>query len=551
MEDRQATTRSLATREPEMNLDTFRIQFFASAPRYEWLELLGRGGMGVVFKAKDLVLDEIVAIKILYGHVADDDGAVVARFKREISLNRKVKHPNVARMYDFGTAGGHPYITMEFVPGKDLQTLVLEEGRIAPARALPILRQICLGTQAAHEQGIVHRDLKSQNIIVGEGDTVSILDFGLARGLVDEKLTLDAVVLGTPHYISPEQAMGQPADARSDIYSLGIIAFEMLAGVLPFTADSALGIAMKQISEPVPGNLSLYPDVSPRLRDAVHRALEKRREDRFQSASELEAALTRAEEARADATTGPVGDARSRAIDEVLANLDAAARSRRAASAAAGDLDTRTPLVQRRPPGEAPFTPSPLDAASVSPPSAPDSHPTTVAPPTVPVAHVSRPQPPLPSPALAPAAPRPTGRPTVFIVLADGADRISMGKALADSGCNAVEARSGEEVLDLLMSRLPDAVVMDVALPKADGFEVARILKATPIFARVPVLLLGARVDRAQEHFARQVGASDILARPLSEREIVERTWRLLGPLGFYRDEVQSARITRPGPSRP
>jgi serine/threonine protein kinase len=501
-----------------MNLDTFRIQFFASAPRYEWLELLGRGGMGVVFKARDLVLDEILAIKILYGHVADDDGAVVARFKREISLNRKVKHPNVARMYDFGTAGGHPYITMEFVPGKDLQTLILEEGRVAPPRALPILRQICMGTQAAHEQGIVHRDLKSQNIIIGEGDRVSILDFGLARGLVDEKLTLDAVVLGTPHYISPEQAMGQPADARSDIYSLGIIAFEMLAGVLPFTADSALGIAMKQISEAVPGNLSLYPDVSPLLRDAVHRALEKRREDRFQSASDLDAAFARVETEKPSQSAGPAGDAKSRALDEVLADLDAAARSRRAA--AAGDLDTRTPLVQHRPHGEALLTPSPATPRIEPPPPAP-------------------------------APPRPTGRPTVFIVLADGADRISMGKALADSGCNAVEARSGEEVLDLLMSRLPDAVVMDVALPKADGFEVARILKATPIFARVPVLLLGTRVDRSQEHFARQVGASDILARPVSEREIVERTWRLLGPLGFYRDEAQSARITRPGPRLP
>jgi serine/threonine protein kinase/CheY-like chemotaxis protein len=501
-----------------MNLDTFRIQFFASAPRYEWLELLGRGGMGVVFKARDLVLDEIVAIKILYGHVADDDGAVVARFKREISLNRKVKHPNVARMYDFGTSDGHPYITMEFVPGKDLQTLILEEGRIAPARALPILRQICMGTQSAHEQGIVHRDLKSQNIIIGEGDRVSILDFGLARGLVDEKLTLDAVVLGTPHYISPEQAMGQPADARSDIYSLGIIAFEMLAGVLPFTADSALGIAMKQISEAVPGNLSLYPDVSPGLREAVHRALEKRREDRFQSASDLDAAFARVETEKPSLAAGPAGDAKSRAIDEVLADLDAAARSRRVA--AAGDLDTRTPLVQHRPHAEALLPPSPATPRMEPPPPAP-------------------------------APPRPTGRPTVFIVLADGADRISMGKALADSGCIAVEARSGEEVLDLLMSRLPDAVVMDVALPKADGFEVARILKATPIFARVPVLLLGTRVDRSQEHFARQVGASDILARPISEREIVERTWRLLGPLGFYRDEAQSARITRPGPRRP
>lgn len=550
MSVRRAKARPFAVRESEMNLDTFRIQFFANAPRYEWLELLGRGGMGVVFKARDLVLDEILAIKILYGHVADDDGAVVARFKREISLNRKVKHPNVARMYDFGTAGGHPYITMEFVPGKDLQTLILEEGRIAPARALPILRQICLGTQAAHEQGIVHRDLKSQNIIIGEGDAVSILDFGLARGLVDEKLTLDAVVLGTPHYISPEQAMGEPADARSDIYSLGIIAFEMLAGVLPFTADSALGIAMKQISEPVPGNLSLYPDVSPRLRDAIHRALEKRREDRFQSASDLEAVFARAEQEGSAPPAESGGDAMTRAIDAVLADLDAAARARRAA--AGPEVDTRTPLVQRRSPGEAPLPPPPVRPAQLPVPPVPVPRPETLAPPTVPNARVSPAQRPVPpAPPVTPAPPRPTGRPTVFIVLADGADRISMGKALGDSGCNAVEARSGEEVLDLLMSRLPDAVVMDVALPKADGFEVARILKATPIFARVPVLLLGTRVDRSQENFARQVGASDILARPISEREIVERTWRLLGPLGFYRDEVQSTRITRPGPRRP
>src|SRR5574340_1561655 len=114
-----------------MNLETFRIQFFAGNPRYEFLDTLGRGGMGVVFKAKDLELDEVVAIKVLYGHVGED-GAVLTRFKREVSLNRKVKHANVARMFDFGIAVGHPFITMEFVPGKDLQTLILEEGRVAP-----------------------------------------------------------------------------------------------------------------------------------------------------------------------------------------------------------------------------------------------------------------------------------------------------------------------------------------------------------------------------------------------------------------------------------
>ena len=318
----------------------------------------------------------MVAIKVLYGHAGDDDGAILTRFKREVSLNRKVKHPNVARMYDFGTRGGHPYITMEFVPGKDLQTLILEAGRVDPPRAIGILRQICQGTHAAHEQGIVHRDLKSQNIIVGEGDTVSILDFGLARGNVDDKLTQEAVVLGTPHYISPEQAMGQPADARSDVYSIGIIAFEMLAGVLPFTADSALGIAMKQISEPVPGNLSLYPDVSPALRAVVHRALEKRREDRFQTAAALDAALVRAAAGESpDAVLSDPG-AMARAIDAALGDLEPAAWARR--EAAQLEQAQKTPVVPHRP--RVPVRPT-AGPAPAQPGTAPPAAPAAEEPP--------------------------------------------------------------------------------------------------------------------------------------------------------------------------
>ena len=502
-----------------MSLESFRTQFFAAAPRYEWLDTLGRGGMGVVFKAMDRDLDEVVAIKVLYGHVAIDDGGILARFKREISLNRKVKHPNVARMYDFGTVGGHPFITMEYVPGKDLQTLVLEEGRIPPGRALPILRQICLGTQAAHEQGIVHRDLKSQNIIVGADDLVSILDFGLARGTVDEKLTLDAVVLGTPHYISPEQAMGQPADARSDLYSIGIIAFEMLTGVLPFTADSALGIAMKQISEPVPGNLSLHADVGPQLRAAVHRALEKRREDRFQSASELEAAFARV--AAAPARPAPLPSRAEDAFPPGSLPEGSAAFGRTGRAGADRVVETRTPVAVRR--STRPEETMPRPAA---------------APPPAPLQRSAE----RTAPETQPAPARRPPRPTVFVVLGDGAERIALGRAFTASGCNVVEARSGEEALDLLMARTPDAVVVDVSLPKTDGFELARILKGTPTFAKVPVLLLGTRVERAQEHFARQVGADALLSRPVADRELVERIWRLLAPQGFRRDDTPAHR---------
>ena len=167
-------------------------------------------------------------------------------------------------MYDFGLSGPYPYITMEFVPGKDLWTLIRDEGRIKPARALPILRQIARGCSAIHELGIIHRDLKSQNVIVDENGAVAIVDFGLARWNLGSGFTLDSIILGTPQYMSPEQASGKVVDARTDIYSIGIIAFEALTGQLPFTGDSPIAVAMKQINDPVPDLLARYADVSGR-----------------------------------------------------------------------------------------------------------------------------------------------------------------------------------------------------------------------------------------------------------------------------------------------
>jgi serine/threonine-protein kinase len=234
-----------------MKADILRKKFFEGVSRYEWIETLGQGGVGIVYKARDLELDEVVAIKVLSPDLAKDDEAVLTRFKREINLNRKIKHPNVARMYDFGISGSYPYITMEFVPGKDLWTLIRDERRIEPARAVPILRQIARGCSAIHELGIVHRDLKSQNVIVDEHGAVAIVDFGLARWNLGGGFTLDSIILGTPQYMSPEQASGRPVDARTDIYSIGIIAFEALTGQLPFTGDSPIAVAMKQINDPV------------------------------------------------------------------------------------------------------------------------------------------------------------------------------------------------------------------------------------------------------------------------------------------------------------
>ena len=302
-----------------MKAEILRQKFFDGVPRYEWIETLGQGGVGIVYKARDLELDEVVAIKVLSPDIAKEDEVVLARFKREINLNRKIKHPNVARMFDFGISGEYPYITMEFVPGKDLWTMIRDEGRIPPARAVPILRQIARGCSAIHELGIVHRDLKSQNVIVDEHGAVAIVDFGLARWNLGGGFTLDSIILGTPQYMSPEQASGQTVDARTDIYSIGIIAFEALTGQLPFNGDSPIAVAMMQINDPVPDLLPKQADVSPALRAVVLKALRKDPAKRYATAADLEADLANAEHPPAPR---PEADRRPADEDALMAQLE-------------------------------------------------------------------------------------------------------------------------------------------------------------------------------------------------------------------------------------
>ena len=235
-----------------MKHEELKERFFEGAPRYRWLETLGRGAVGVVFKAQDLTLDDVVAIKVLSPDVERDDQELLARFKREINLNRKIKHPNVARMFDYGISGDYPYITMEFISGKDLWTLIDERVKLPPAETVALLRQI-------------------------------------ARGAVSHNMTLDSVLLGTPHYMSPEQALGKKVDPRSDVYSMGIIAYEMLTGRLPFNANSPVAVAMKQVSHPLPEEP--LKDVPAELAAVVKRACEKDPEKRYASAEDFETEL--------------------------------------------------------------------------------------------------------------------------------------------------------------------------------------------------------------------------------------------------------------------
>ncbi|MGE5346344.1 MAG: protein kinase domain-containing protein, partial [Acidithiobacillales bacterium] len=421
-----------------MNLDRLRDRFFEGAPRYRWIETIGRGGMGIVFRVHDLELDEQVAIKVLSPDWETDDQQLLTRFKREINLNRKIKHPNVARIHDFGMSGDFPYITMEFVPGIDLRTLIQREGRIPPPTAISILRQIALGSDAAHRLGIVHRDLKSQNVMVEESGAVAILDFGLARGKQSVTLTLDSVMVGTPHYMSPEQALGRPTDARSDVYSIGVMGFEMLTGKVPFDGESPLVIAMKHVSEAIPDDMSRFPDVSPELHAIVLRALEKNPDARFPSAADLEAelAMLRPFSSPAIPMMVPPPTAPAPAPDWLQIEPDS------------------SPLPS------VPGTPVPPPAGrtfEISAASIPAVKPATPSLPKAP-----------------PAPPKKTRRPVVLIVSDDARTRGDLSEALGRYASEAIGVASGEKALELLLKEDVDLVLMETNLPGMDGFDVTR-----------------------------------------------------------------------------
>ena len=194
------------------------------ADRYEILKLLGQGGMGAVYKARDRELDRLVALKVIRPEFAGH-ASILQRFKQELLLARKITHRNIIRIYDLGVADGLRFITMEFVEGQDLSSLLEERHKFTPDETVTILRQVCAALEAAHAEGVVHRDLKPQNIMIGEGGRVCVMDFGLARSMEATGLTQAGAVMGTPAYMSPEQAKGMPADERSDLFSLGIIAY--------------------------------------------------------------------------------------------------------------------------------------------------------------------------------------------------------------------------------------------------------------------------------------------------------------------------------------
>ena len=211
--------------------------------------MLGQGGMGSVYKARDLELDRVVALKLLRPDIVPDASAI-QRFKQELLLASKVSHRNILRIHDLGEANGMKYISMAYIDGQDLHRLLSRVGRLPLQRALRIARQLAEALDAAHAEGVVHRDLKPQNIMLGGDDQVFVMDFGLAKSVeADLHMTMTGQVVGTPQYMAPEQVEGATLDHRTDLYAFGLILDEMLTGELVFKADSALQLMLKRVRE--------------------------------------------------------------------------------------------------------------------------------------------------------------------------------------------------------------------------------------------------------------------------------------------------------------
>jgi len=260
------------------------------AQRYEIIEELGKGGMGRVYKVFDKKIKDVVALKLIRPEISTDENTI-ARFNNELRLARKISHRHVCRMYDLGEEGLSRFITMEYVPGEDLKRFIKRSGGLTVGKTVSIARQVCEGLAEAHHLGVIHRDLKPQNIMIDSEGNTRILDFGIARFLEGEGMTTQGVMIGTPDYMSPEQAELEDVDQRSDLYSLGVILFEMVTGRVPFEGKTPLSVAMKHKSQAPPDPQDLNSQVPNSLSRMILRCLAKEKSQRHQSVEELIADL--------------------------------------------------------------------------------------------------------------------------------------------------------------------------------------------------------------------------------------------------------------------
>lgn len=254
--------------------------------RYEILKTIGEGGMANVYLARDIILDRQVAVKVLRGDLSNDE-KFVRRFQREALSASSLSHPNIVEIYDVGEDDGDYYIVMEYVDGKDLKQLLKKRERLTSAEVVDIMLQITSAMKEAHESLIIHRDLKPQNILIKDDGMVKITDFGIAMALNATQLTQTNSAMGSVHYFPPEQANGKGSSLKSDVYSLGIMMYELLSGTLPFRGDNAVEIALKHLKEPMPLIRTEFPDLPQSLENIIIKATAKNPKNRYANAGEM------------------------------------------------------------------------------------------------------------------------------------------------------------------------------------------------------------------------------------------------------------------------
>src|SRR5579864_3484820 len=261
--------------------------------RYKLQDPIGRGGMATIYRGRDLRMDRVVAVKVLR-EVYSTDPKFVTRFQREAKAQLALQHPNIVQVFDYGQTDGNYYIVMELVEGTDLRRYLRSRGMLDIEKAIIIAHDVALGLGAAHRRGIVHRDVKPQNVLVGRGGSIKLTDFGIASVYKDinaERLTTTGMTLGTVQYYAPEQAQGEIVSPAADVYALGIVMYEMLTGRTPFDGDTPVAVAMQHIQDPPTPPSQLNPNIPPALEEIILRCLEKVPEMRFRDGSQLARAL--------------------------------------------------------------------------------------------------------------------------------------------------------------------------------------------------------------------------------------------------------------------
>lgn len=259
--------------------------------RYEIIKKIGGGGMAVVYLAKDVFLDRPVAVKVLREeYIGDQD--YIRRFHKEAKAIASLSHPNIVNIYDFGINNDRAFLVMEYVEGQTLKDIITQKGALSSAETAEIGRQICLGVAEAHRKGIVHKDIKPHNILIEKNGNVKVADFGIAQAIDNNTITHNKGILGSAHYFSPEQAKGEQLDYKTDIYSIGVVLYEMVTGKVPFTGDNPVTVALKHIqAQPIIPS-KIVPDISPQLEHIILKAMAKDPSQRYSSADEMVLDLT-------------------------------------------------------------------------------------------------------------------------------------------------------------------------------------------------------------------------------------------------------------------